>query len=69
MKRDEALRVYTYLLDNAGLTTYSTADEKLSCQRAIYRIYQEEVDGYIRKLDHGFDNGTTQETKEKGEIK
>lgn len=61
MKRDEALRIYSTLLDNAGLTTYSPAIEKLPCQRAIYRIYEEEVDGYIRRLDTGFDNGTIPE--------
>lgn len=57
MASDEVMRIYYHLLYSCGLNADSPKEDKLSSQRTIYRIYNEEVDGYKNSLDVGYYNG------------
>lgn len=60
-KEKEPYRLYNHLLRHSGLTLSSPTIEKLTSQRAIYRIYELEVDGYRYKEDTGYENGSIPE--------
>lgn len=56
----DALIMYNFLMNNKN-EKLSHDLNKLSSQRAIYRIYEVEVDGYCHKEDTGYQSGSIPE--------